>query len=50
MLTTTLRSGQQWDSPNAWPPLVDLTIEGLARLNVPAAAALAVRCIICDAY
>ena len=42
VLTTTDASGQQWDAPNAWPPLVWLTIEGLLRLGIPAATDLAV--------
>mmetsp|Transcript_3283 Transcript_3283/g.9510 ORF Transcript_3283/g.9510 Transcript_3283/m.9510 type:complete len:550 (-) Transcript_3283:20-1669(-) len=29
--TTTVNSGQQWDYPNAWPPLQDLLIEGFAN-------------------
>lgn len=28
--TSKEESGQQWDFPNAWPPLVDMIIEGLA--------------------
>ncbi len=43
VLTTTIPSGQQWDSPNAWPPLVLLTIEGLRRMTIPEAHTLAVR-------
>ena len=30
-VTTTLVSGQQWDAPNGWPPLVWLTIQGVRR-------------------
>jgi len=30
-VTTTLRTGQQWDAPNGWPPLEWMTIEGLRR-------------------
>ena len=30
-VTTLIRSGQQWDAPNGWPPLQWLAIEGLAR-------------------
>ncbi|XP_030621075.1 trehalase [Chanos chanos] len=26
-------SGQQWDMPNAWPPLQHMLIEGLSKLN-----------------
>ena len=29
--TTNVTSGQQWDAPNAWPPLQDLLIEGFAN-------------------
>jgi neutral trehalase len=42
VLTSTLRSTQQWDSPNAWPPLVLMTIEGLRQLGTSEAQALAV--------
>lgn len=27
--TTTLHSGEQWDYPNAWPPLQHMVIMGL---------------------
>ncbi|MEQ2158030.1 hypothetical protein GOODEAATRI_008009, partial [Goodea atripinnis] len=31
---TSLReSGQQWDYPNAWPPLQHMLIEGLSKLS-----------------
>src|SRR6185295_6214953 len=30
-VTTNIASGQQWDSPNGWPPLVWLTIQGVRR-------------------
>jgi len=30
-VTTTFRTGQQWDAPNGWPPLEWLTIEGVRR-------------------
>jgi alpha,alpha-trehalase len=42
ILTTNINTGQQWDAPNAWPPLISLTIEGLKRLHHPKAIALAV--------
>lgn len=42
ILTTTINTGQQWDAPNAWPPLVLLTIEGLQRLKTPLSLSLAV--------
>jgi hypothetical protein len=35
-------AGQQWDAPNAWPPLVWFTIEGLAMLDTDAAEHLSV--------
>lgn len=43
-LLTTLatETGQQWDSPNAWAPLVLLTVEGLSTVGIPAATFLAV--------
>lgn len=34
ILTTTANTGQQWDAPNAWPPLVMLLIEGLKNLGL----------------
>lgn len=33
ILTTSFESGQQWDAPNAWPPLVLIAIEGLRLVN-----------------
>jgi alpha,alpha-trehalase len=30
-VTTLIRSGQQWDAPNGWPPLEWLAIEGARR-------------------
>lgn len=48
VLTTNITSGEQWDAPNAWPPLVQMTIEGLQRANTPSATEAAVR--ISDAY
>jgi len=30
-VTTNFASGQQWDSPNGWPPLEWLTMEGVRR-------------------
>ncbi|KAJ8613352.1 hypothetical protein CTAYLR_002251 [Chrysophaeum taylorii] len=41
ILTSLLETGQQWDAPNAWPPLQFLILRGLGRLRVPEAAALA---------
>lgn len=49
VLTTSVTSGQQWDAPNAWPPLVLLLIEGIRTLQVDSAVDLAVQsaCKIC---
>jgi alpha,alpha-trehalase len=33
LLTTFNRSGQQWDSPNAWAPLQYMAIDGLNKYN-----------------
>jgi alpha,alpha-trehalase len=30
-VTTSIRSGQQWDAPNGWPPLEWMAIEGVRR-------------------
>jgi alpha,alpha-trehalase len=30
-VTTLIRSGQQWDAPNGWPPLVFMGIDGVRR-------------------
>jgi alpha,alpha-trehalase len=30
-VTTTIRSGQQWDAPNGWPPLQWVAMEGVRR-------------------
>ena len=30
-VTTMIRSGQQWDAPNGWPPLQWLAMEGVRR-------------------
>ena len=38
--TSLLHSMQQWDWPNAWPPLQQMLIEGLDRSGVPAGEAL----------
>lgn len=42
VLTTTLPTGQQWDSPNAWPPLVLMAIEGLRNVGSSSSLMLAV--------
>jgi alpha,alpha-trehalase len=36
--TTRIRSGQQWDAPNGWPPLQWLAIEGARRYGHSALA------------
>eukprot|EP01125_Pyxidicula_operculata_P017615 TRINITY_DN6189_c0_g1_i1.p1 TRINITY_DN6189_c0_g1~~TRINITY_DN6189_c0_g1_i1.p1 ORF type:complete len:562 (-),score=130.10 TRINITY_DN6189_c0_g1_i1:147-1832(-) len=41
ILTTTLDSGQQWDSPNAWSPLQSFIIFGLIRANTTTSNLLA---------
>jgi alpha,alpha-trehalase len=43
VLTTTINTGQQWDAPDAWPPEVLFTIEGLQQLGTTASRNLAVR-------
>jgi alpha,alpha-trehalase len=42
VLTTSVNSEQQWDAPNAWPPLILLLIEGLKQLSIPSALDLSV--------
>lgn len=39
--TTTVASGQQWDAPNAWPPLQQMLIEGLRTCGAPDGEAVA---------
>ena len=41
LTTLAENTGQQWDSPNAWAPLVMFTIEGLIRTGIPGGAYLA---------
>ncbi|KAG6610647.1 Trehalase [Phytophthora cinnamomi] len=43
--TTTSVTGQQWDAPNAWPPLQDIIIEGLQAAGTPSSLALATRLV-----
>ncbi|WP_084439333.1 alpha,alpha-trehalase TreA [Dyadobacter alkalitolerans] len=33
LLTTTIKSGQQWDAPNGWAPLQWITYKGLRNYN-----------------
>ncbi|XP_030076429.1 trehalase [Microcaecilia unicolor] len=39
--TSLFQSGQQWDFPNAWPPLQHIVIEGLAKSNLSSAQEMA---------
>ena len=34
-VTTQVTSGQQWDSPNGWPPLQWLAVQGVSRYGRP---------------
>ena len=38
---TCATTGEQWDAPNAWPPLVDMLVEGLLGLDHDGASQLA---------
>ena len=38
LVTTTIRSGQQWDAPNGWAPLQWIAIEGLSAYGKRALA------------
>lgn len=40
-LTTNSTTGQQWDAPNAWPPLQLMLVEGLRRVGNQEARAMA---------
>jgi len=35
ILTSTEQTGQQWDFPNSWPPLVFMIQQGLAKTAMP---------------
>ncbi|XP_013200112.1 trehalase isoform X1 [Amyelois transitella] len=39
--TTFEHSGEQWDYPNAWPPLQHIFVTGLANTGIPSAMRLA---------
>ncbi|XP_048471432.1 trehalase isoform X2 [Rhincodon typus] len=39
--TSLVTSGEQWDYPNAWPPLQQMIIEGLAKSNSEAGQRIA---------
>lgn len=41
--TSLYATGQQWDAPNAWPPLVHMVVEGLAASGVEGAPELALQ-------
>ena len=41
--TTLISTGQQWDWPNAWPPLQQMLVEGLSVCGAPGGKALAKR-------
>lgn len=41
VLTSLVRSGQQWDAPNAWPPLVHMVVEGVEGAGVEGCGELA---------
>ena len=41
--TTLINSGQQWDLPNAWPPLQHMLIVGLNGTGLPGAQSLALQ-------
>ena len=36
-----MRSGQQWDLPNVWPPLVEVAVTALENTNTSAGRAAA---------
>lgn len=38
---STLRSGEQWDYPNCWPPLQAIVVQGLENTRSPAAMQMA---------
>ncbi len=39
--TTYVRSGEQWDLPNCWPPLEHILVSGLEKTGLPQAKELA---------
>lgn len=38
---TTISTAEQWDSPNAWPPVQDIIVDGLLGLDLPEGTELA---------
>lgn len=43
MPSSLINSGEQWDLPNAWPPLNHMAIMGLQQTNYPPAQDLALK-------
>ena len=43
MPTSLVKSGQQWDFPNCWPPLEHIVVQGLERTGIESAKQLAFR-------
>ncbi|XP_047517578.1 trehalase-like [Pieris napi] len=41
--TSLVKSGEQWDFPNAWPPLISLAVNAIEALELPEAKDLAFR-------
>ena len=41
--STTLKTGEQWDFPNCWPPLEHMLVQGLEKTGLPEAKNLAFR-------
>ena len=39
--STFLKTGEQWDFPNCWPPLEHMLVQGLEKTNLSEAKALA---------
>ena len=39
--TSKLETGQQWDFPDAWPPLVHLMTSALSKATLPVAKEMA---------
>ena len=48
--TTNVTTGQQWDSPNSWAPLILLMIQGLMSTDGKEALVLAVICSTLNHY
>ena len=39
--STVVKTGEQWDFPNCWPPLEHMLVHGLDKTNLPEAKCLA---------